>query len=61
MDWKFVDAKEIPQGPWALYGENNSFVQQSRVNKERVIEAAPASSPRKAEPAPAVVSPNPAN
>jgi len=64
MDWKFVEASEVPNGPWALYGENNSFLQQSRVNKERVIEAEPASSPRKAEPtpgAPSVIIPNPAN
>jgi len=51
-DWKFVEASEVPTGPWALYGENNSFVQQGRVNKERVLEAAPAPAPRKAGPAP---------
>jgi hypothetical protein len=22
-DWKFVDANEVPGGPWALYGDNN--------------------------------------
>ena len=22
-DWKFVDAKDVPSGPWALYGDNN--------------------------------------
>ena len=22
-DWKFVDVASVPQGPWALYGENN--------------------------------------
>jgi hypothetical protein len=22
-DWKFVDASEVPAGPWALYGDNN--------------------------------------
>ncbi|HEV7406707.1 MAG TPA: hypothetical protein VGO11_27400 [Chthoniobacteraceae bacterium] len=22
-DWKFVDARDVPNGPWALYGDNN--------------------------------------
>jgi hypothetical protein len=25
-DWKFVDFDEIPTGPWASYGDNNTFV-----------------------------------
>ncbi len=25
-DWKFVDFREVPPGPWALYGNNNTFV-----------------------------------
>ena len=28
-DWRFVDAKDVPSGPWALYGDNNTFVQKS--------------------------------
>ena len=24
-DWKFVDFKDIPSGPWALHGQNNTF------------------------------------
>ena len=27
-DWKFVDFKDVPSGPWALYGQNNTFVQK---------------------------------
>jgi len=23
VDWKFVETKEVPHGPWALYGDNN--------------------------------------
>ena len=23
-DWKFVDARDVPHGPWALHGENNT-------------------------------------
>ncbi len=27
-DWKFVDAREVPSGPWLLYGDNNPFAQR---------------------------------
>jgi hypothetical protein len=40
-DWKFVDFKDIPNGPWALYGDNNHFVQRARGSQERVVSAAP--------------------
>jgi len=23
-DWKFVDARDVPRGPWALHGDNNT-------------------------------------
>jgi hypothetical protein len=29
-DWKFVDFREVPPGPWAKYGDNNTFVLQQR-------------------------------
>ena len=29
-DWKFVDARDVPPGPWTTYGENNTFVLQRR-------------------------------
>jgi hypothetical protein len=29
-DWKFVDFKDVPTGPWANLGENNTFVQLKR-------------------------------
>jgi hypothetical protein len=25
-DWRFVEFSEIPRGPWATLGENNTFV-----------------------------------
>jgi hypothetical protein len=25
-DWQFVDFEEVPHGPWAKYGDNNTFV-----------------------------------
>src|SRR5690606_32220904 len=38
-DWKFVDFKEVPRGPWRQYGDNNTFVQLSRGQKDRVAMA----------------------
>lgn len=29
-DWKFVEAREVPLGPWSKYGENNTFVLMRR-------------------------------
>jgi hypothetical protein len=29
-DWKFVDARDVPPGPWTKYGDNNTFVLQRR-------------------------------
>jgi len=29
-DWKFVDFDEVPTGPWARFGDNNTFVQNVR-------------------------------
>ncbi len=29
-DWKFVDFKDVPPGPWAKYGDNNTFVLKKR-------------------------------
>jgi len=36
LDWKFVEANEIPRGPWAEHGENNDFVQQARRSRDRM-------------------------
>ena len=41
-DWKFVDAREVPNGPWAQWGENNDFVKNARRTGTRVVNAAPA-------------------
>jgi hypothetical protein len=37
-DWKFVNVYEVPNGPWALYGENNTLAHlrsQTRVGIAR--------------------------
>ena len=37
-DWKFVDFDEIPTGPWARFGENNTFVQNAHKAGSQVAE-----------------------
>jgi hypothetical protein len=44
-DWKFVDFDEVPKGPWATYGENNTFVQISRKANSAVVELNPNRAP----------------
>jgi hypothetical protein len=35
-DWKFVEFEEVPQGPWAKYGDNNTFVINRRMEAKRL-------------------------
>ena len=35
-DWKFVEFREVPHGPWARYGDNNAFVIVARSNNQRL-------------------------
>jgi hypothetical protein len=35
-DWKFVEFRDVPPGPWAKHGENNHFVQAARQKAERL-------------------------
>ena len=35
-DWKFVEFEEVPHGPWARYGDNNTFVINQRNGEEQV-------------------------
>ncbi len=37
-DWKFVDFEEVPTGPWARFGENNTFVQNARKPESEVAQ-----------------------
>jgi len=37
-DWKFVDFKDVPPGPWAKYGDNNTFVQNQRKSGTALVE-----------------------
>lgn len=36
--WKFVDFKEVPTGPWALHGDNNTFVLAKRKSSSQLAE-----------------------
>ena len=36
-DWKFVEFDEVPQGPWSLYGDNNTFVQNRQKRADVVV------------------------
>ncbi|MEO8207202.1 MAG: hypothetical protein ABI615_13555, partial [Chthoniobacterales bacterium] len=37
-DWKFVEFSEVPNGPWAKYGDNNTFVLLHRGQDLRVAD-----------------------
>ena len=39
-DWKFVEFAEVPHGPWAQHGDNNTFVQNARKGSKVLVEAA---------------------
>jgi hypothetical protein len=38
-DWKFVEFSEVPHGPWAQHGDNNTFVQNARKGSKVLVEA----------------------
>jgi hypothetical protein len=39
-DWKFVEFKDVPPGPWARFGDNNTFVINQRKASERLVKSA---------------------
>jgi len=41
-DWRFVDFEEVPQGPWARHGENNTFVLNARAKAQQTALASEA-------------------
>ena len=34
-DWKFVEFADVPAGPWAAFGDNNTFVINRRAEEEK--------------------------
>jgi hypothetical protein len=54
VDWKFVEYRDVPYGPWSRFGDNNTFVMDARRNQTRVVQGekpspAPAPSSKKNE------------
>jgi hypothetical protein len=43
-DWKFVEFSEVPTGPWARLGNNNTFVMNQRKAQQQLVKAKEASS-----------------
>jgi hypothetical protein len=37
-DWNFVDFSEVPHGPWAQHGDNNTFVINNRKATRPIVE-----------------------
>jgi hypothetical protein len=37
-DWKFVEFREVPPGPWTMYGANNTFVTMQSQTKTQLAE-----------------------
>lgn len=37
-DWQFVEVRDVPPGPWQVYGENNHFVLGKRKLEQRVVQ-----------------------
>jgi hypothetical protein len=40
-DWKFVEFSEVPLGPWATHGDNNTFVINKRAEQTRLASTRP--------------------
>jgi hypothetical protein len=38
-DWKFVEFSEVPPGPWARLGDNNTFVINQRKSQQQLAKA----------------------
>ena len=36
-DWRFVEFEEVPHGPWAQYGDNNTFVINQRQSGSQTV------------------------
>lgn len=54
-DWKFVEFREVPNGPWANWGENNTFVQLKRSGGTQVASSAPRINTRRSSDSPRVL------
>jgi len=55
VDWKFVEPTDIGPGPWAHYGENNTFVIDARRRQMRLAKAGKVEGKPRADEGPVVV------
>ena len=55
VDWKFVEYSDIPPGPWGRFGENNTFVIDSRRRGTRLAQLQKAAHPAREGDGPVVV------
>ena len=53
--WRFIEFRDIPKGPWSLYGDNNHFVQARQGTASRLVSAEAPARPRSTEEAPRVL------
>ena len=49
VDWKFVEARDVPPGPWARIGTNNNVAQRLQRTGSTMVDAAPALKPGKSK------------
>ena len=47
VDWKFVEERDVPRGPWARLGSNNNVAKRYQQGASAVASAAPAGKPAK--------------
>jgi hypothetical protein len=55
VDWKFVEYTDIPPGPWSRFGENNTFVVDSRRKQTRYAQTQKSTKAARADDGPVVV------
>jgi hypothetical protein len=46
-DWRFVDFEEVPHGPWAQYGDNNTFVINQRAGQKIRVDSVPSTASKR--------------
>ena len=47
VDWKFVEDRDVPRGPWARLGTNNNVARRYQQGASPVASAVPAGKPAK--------------
>ena len=55
VDWKFVEFPDVTPGPWARFGENNTFVIDARKKQTRLAQAQKSAGKSRSSDGPVVV------